>query len=235
MSRSISDKSLANDEPFPPQLAKVFSALRKGKHISIEDGVEFRDLQQHQDRYAAVLDALGYKLVKHHQNFFYLKGGNDLNTKGLRSVALFLLILFQHLEDSKFDDAQRSWEKNLLDRTFVIADLPHFETPARRSLMFSLDLTSENLRERVLRTMYRLGFISFVGQSQFRFRSPVYRFVEVCLNYAEVESESKVLVELVNDSAEQGSTTSTTTNEEEWEDVDDEAMVDEDPDGGSDV
>lgn len=232
MSQSISNKPLANDEPFPPHLAKVFSALRKGKHISIEDGVEFRDLQQHQDRYAAVLDALGYKLVKHHQNFFYLKGGNDLNTKGLRSVALFLLILFQHLEDSKFDDAQRSWEKNLLDRTFVIADLPHFETPARRSLMFSLDLTSENLRERVLRTMYRLGFVSYVGQSQFRFRSPVYRFVEVCLNYAEVESESEV-VELVNDSAALGSITS--TNEVEWEDVDDEAMADEDPDEGSDV
>lgn len=232
MSRTFSIEPMASDEPFPPHLAKVFGALRKGKHISIEDGAEFRDLQQHQDRYAVVLDALGYKLVKHHQNFFFLQGGNDLNTKGLRSVALFLLILFQHLEDSKFDDAQRSWEKSLLDRTFVIADLPHFETPARRSLMFSLDLTSENLRERVLRTMFRLGFISFVGQSQFRFRSPVYRFVEVCLNYAEVENESKV-IDLVNDPADHGSTTSTT--EEEWEDIDDDgATVNEEPNEGSD-
>ena len=102
--------------PFPPQLAKVFSALRKGKHISVEDGLEFRDLTQNQDQYAAILNALGYKLVKHHQNFFYLRGGNDLNTKGLRSVSLFLLILFQHLEDTKFDDPARSWEKHLEKR-----------------------------------------------------------------------------------------------------------------------
>lgn len=224
---------MSESESFPPQLAKVFLALRKGKHISVEDGVEFRDLTQNQDQYTAILGALGYKLVKHHQNFFYLRGGNDLNTKGLRSVSLFLLILFQHLEDTKFDDPQRSWEKHLLERIFRIDDLPHFETVARRSLMYQLDLTPENLREKVLRTMNRLGFITLIGQSQFRFRSPVYRFVEVCLNYADLDLEEPDVVDKATSpgqhaadeatSPEEGSLARSTTEEgdSQWEDVED--------------
>lgn len=238
---------MSDNDSFPPQLAKVFIALRKGKHVSVEDGVEFRDLTQNQDQYTAILGALGYKLVKHHQNFFYLRGGNDLNTKGLRSVSLFLLILFQHLEDTKFDDPQRSWEKHLLERIFRIDDLPHFETVARRSLMYQLDLTPENLREKVLRTMNRLGFITLIGQSQFRFRSPVYRFVEVCLNFADVDLEEPDVVDeatspgqhpadeatspgqqVVDEaSPEEGSLTRSTTEEDDsqWEDVEDDEDV----------
>ena len=183
----------------------------------------------HFDNYEAVFAALGYKLERHHQNFFYFSGGNTLATKGLQSITLFMLILFQHLEDNKFADPDRAWEHTLTNRLFIIDELPHFDTAQRRSLMFSLDVSKDNLRDKVLRTMIRLGIINLVGTKQFQFRAPVYRFVELCLDYATADNlseanlpESDPQVTFV--AAGQDDTSQNEANqgdEEQWEDVED--------------
>ena len=102
-----------------------------------------------------------------------------------------MLILFQHLEDNKFADPDRAWEQTLTNRLFAIDELPHFNTAQRRSQMFSLDISEDNVRDKVLRTMTRLGIIHLVGTKQFQFRAAVYRFVELCLDYATADSLSE--------------------------------------------
>lgn len=214
---------------YPVHLASVFRLLRSGRHLCVEDKVEYRDLQVHFEQYESVFAALGYKLNRHHQNFFYFSGGNTLVTKGLQSITLFMLILFQHLEDNKFADPDRAWEQTLTNRLFTIDELPHFDTAQRRGLMFSLDVSKDNLREKVLRTMTRLGIIHLVGTKQFQFRAPVYRFVELCLDYATAKNLSKPSV---SELEEADSTETTYQNEspqftaipnddEQWEDVED--------------
>lgn len=146
---------------------------------------DYRDLERNEDLYRALLGGLGYELVHHGQGFYYLKGGNYLSTQRLQAITLFVLILFQDLEDKKFQNADRSWERLLLTRTFDVNELPHFQTPQRRSMLFTLGVTAETLAERVLRPMARFGMLEMVGVNNIQFRSPVYRFIDLCMKIAD--------------------------------------------------
>jgi hypothetical protein len=130
---------------------------------------------------------LGYELVHHGQGFYYFKGGNVLATQRLRAITLFMLVLFQDLEDNKSQEGGGSWERNLLSRVFAADALPHFLTSQRRSLLHAVGVTPATLREKVLRPMARYGILEWTGSDRFQFRSPVFRFVDLCLQLAERE------------------------------------------------
>jgi chromosome condensin MukBEF MukE localization factor len=169
----------------PERLAEVFRSLRSGRHICRDDIADYRDLERNEDLYQALLAGLGYELVHHGQGFYYLKGGNTLTTQRLQAITLFMLILFQDLEDKKFQEADRSWERSLLTRTFSVNELPHFQTSQRRSMLYTVGVTADTLQEKVLRSMIRMGMLEMVGPDRFQFRSPVYRFVDVCMRFAD--------------------------------------------------
>lgn len=169
----------------PARLAEVFRSLRSGKHISRDDVADYRDLDRNEEMYRALFSGLGYELVHHGQGFYYFKGSNQLSTQRMQAIALFVLILFQDLEDKKFQDADRAWERKLLLRAFAINELPHFQTTQRRSMLLTVGVTPESLQEKVLRPMARYGMLEMTGPEHFQFRSPIYRFVDVCMKFAE--------------------------------------------------
>jgi hypothetical protein len=199
-------------------MARAFRDLRTGRHLCVDDGETYQDIRRHEDQYVAILHAMGYRLTHHPQNFYYISGGNQLNSKGVKAITLFLLVLFQHLEDNKFDSDDRSWQRDLANRTFKIAELPHFATSASRMLMRNLDITEENLREKVLRLMSRLGILELLPGDMFAFRAPVYRFVDLCVDYAERPSEATSDETLEADSED---------GEGTWEDVTDDLDFDD--------
>jgi chromosome condensin MukBEF MukE localization factor len=171
----------------PARLAVVFRSLRNGEHICRDDLAEYHDLERNEELYRALFLGLGYELVHHGQGFYYFKGDNSLSSLRLQAISLFVLILFQDLEDKKFQESDGAWERRLLTRTFAVSELPHFQTPQRRSLMFRIGVTPDTLHEKVLRPLIRYGMVEMVGTDQFRFRSPVYRFVDVCMQFAEAD------------------------------------------------
>ena len=125
----------------PKQLAQVFRLLRQGKHVCRDDGAVFRDLERHEGRYRVVFQALGYQLIRHDRGFYYFQGDNTLPTVRLQAVTLFVLILFQELEEKKFQEPDRAWEKLLTSRIFHVDELPHFATARRRDLMQSVGVS----------------------------------------------------------------------------------------------
>lgn len=169
----------------PARLAEVFRALKSGKHICRDDFADFRDVERNEDLYRTLFEGLGYELIHHGQGFYYFKGGNQLSTLRLQAMALFVFILFQDLEDRKFQDAERMWERKLLTRSFKVVELPHFQTSQRRSLLLSLGVTPETLHEKVMKPMARYGMLEMTGNDHFQFRSPIYRFIDLCLAVAE--------------------------------------------------
>lgn len=173
----------------PANLAGVFRSLRNGRHICRDDGAPYLDLDRNEEQYEAVFRALGYKLVHHAQAFYYFEGRNRLSTQRLQAITLFVLILFQHLEENKFQEADRAWIRTLLGRIFRIAELPHFQTAQRRSLLFNAKVTPETLHEVVLKPMSRFGMLELIGADQFQFRAPIYRFVDLCLAMGEQETK----------------------------------------------
>lgn len=172
-------------EALPSKLAETFRLLRTGRHVCVEDGPSYRIVEQEEDRYRTVLGALGYELLHHAQGFYYLKGGRSFSTRGLQSVTLFVFLLFQHLEDNKQGEPDHAWIRSLTTKRFVIDELPHFGTVQHRTMMANLDLTPMTLHPRVLRVLEHLGMLEFLDDRSFRFRSPIYRFVDLCMAYAE--------------------------------------------------
>ena len=163
----------------------MFRSLRSGKHISRDDVADYRDIDRNEELYRALFAGLGYELAHHGQGFYYFKGANQLSTQRMQAITLFVLILFQDLEDKKFQEADRAWERKLLLQTFGINELPHFQTAQRRSMLLTVGVTPETLQEKVLRPMARYGMLEMVGPDHFQFRSPIYRFVDACMKIAD--------------------------------------------------
>ena len=171
---------------YPPRLEEAFRLLRNGRHICRDDVHVFRDLKQNQEMYAQLFSALGFELCYHNRDFFYFKGSNRFRTKGLEQATLFVLILFQHLEDTKFQsDNRRQWQSTLLSQPFKINELPHFKTNARRKMMQDAGVSKDNFRKQVIDTLKRLGMIEMLAPDIFQFRSPVYRFIDMCVEFSE--------------------------------------------------
>jgi|GEM_PF-683034 len=168
----------------PERLASVFRALRNGRHISRNDGLDFLDLERHTALYEHLLFGLGYTLRSHNQGFFYLEGTGALRSDRMRKALLFLLILFQDLEEGKLKREDRAWEKSLLRTTFKLSELPHFQTPQRRSLMAQVDVDESKVSD-LLGSLKQLGVVRLLSDEQFGFLPPVYRFIDLCMRYAD--------------------------------------------------
>lgn len=180
-----SDRPKLRSEALPHKLAEVFRLLRKGRHICVEDGPNYRIVEQEEDRYRTVLDALGYELIHHAQGFYYIKGGKTFSSRGLQSITIFVFLLFQYLEDNKQGEPDHTWLRSLTTKRFLIDELPHFGTQQHRAMMANLELTRATLHQRVLRVLDQLGMLEFIDDRSFRFRSPIYRFVDLCMAYSE--------------------------------------------------
>ena len=176
-------------EALPKRLAEVFRLLRTGHHICVEDGAVYRDLENDEERYELVLAGLGYELVHHAQGFYYLKGGPALTSKRLQAITFFLLVLFQDLEEHKIQDNPRGWVQTLTNRVFDIDKLPHFGTTQLREKMTRLGIEKDTLRSQVLGPLKSLGIVSMRDDGRFRFRPPVYRFVDLTLEFADQDWE----------------------------------------------
>jgi hypothetical protein len=173
--------------PLPARLASVFRSLRRGRHLSRGDGADFFDLDRNQAEYERLLAGLGYVLRRHPQGFYYLEGPGAMRAERVRSAVVFLLIMFQDLEERKFQSGDRSWEKTLLTRAFRVAELPHFHTAQRRAMMSAVDVGEAELG-RVLALLERLGVARLLPEGQFEFLPPVHRFIDLCVKYAADET-----------------------------------------------
>ena len=172
-------------EGLPERLGALFRSLRNGRHICRDDVLDFRELKGNEDALRTLFKSLGYDLVRHMgHGFFYFKGDSHASSVRMQAITLFMLILFQDLEDKKFQSPDRAWERTLLSRTFHVSELPHFATGRRRTAMGTVDVTADNLSVKILGPLGRMGMIETVGADQFRFRSPAFRFVDLCMQYA---------------------------------------------------
>lgn len=183
----------------PERLSSVFRAMRNGRHISRTDGSDFLDLERRTPLYEHLLRGLGYILKHHNQGFFYLEGAGAVRSERMRAALLFLLVLFQDLEERKFQRQDRAWERSLLRTTFKVAELPHFQTAQRRILMAAIEIDESKVPQ-VLGSLERLGVVRLLPEDQFGFLPPVYRFIDLCMRYAEdpnwkAATEPAVIVE----------------------------------------
>jgi chromosome condensin MukBEF MukE localization factor len=154
-----------------PHLSQVFDELRKGRHLCVEDGELYHSLQKDYDSFRGLFHSLGFDLVRHPRDFFYFR--SDLAfTPIARRVAVFMFILIEHLANEV-----ASVEEALTSGYIFIDSLPHQASNRYRRYMDEAGITVD----KCINTLARLGFVEYQGGRKFRFRSPVYRFVDLCL------------------------------------------------------
>lgn len=169
-----------------PQLAEVFEALRRGRHICANDGELYHALKQHSEDYRQLFEKLGFKLVQHARDFFHFADSSNFTETASR-MALFIFILVEHLADHGM-----TVEEAIMTSRFDYATLPHLKSERYQTYMREAGATTNEELIAIVRTMERYGFTRRLGADTFAFNVPVYRFLDLCMNMAEqAEKETK--------------------------------------------
>ena len=159
-----------------PLLQAIFTDLRKGRHICLEDGPLYEALAANHDRYQSLFAALGLNLVCHGRGFFYLDDESAPRTA--QRMILFTAILVETLDDQGV---------NLdLDLTKVAINpdkLPHLQHEKYAKVMAEVDVASEEALLKVLDTLKRYGLAEPGKDGLWHFRTAAYRLLDI-LNLA---------------------------------------------------
>lgn len=167
-----------------PELAAIFHALRRGRHISSADGGIFTHLCNHYEAYRNLLDELGFTLKRHPREFFYLEDSSHF-TDIAGKMALFVFIMVENIADRGLPV-----EDSLMTGSFAIADLPHFSSDRYRSLMREADVATPEQLANVISSLERHGFIRNLPDEKFAFLTPAYRFLDICMHYSAMSKDT---------------------------------------------
>lgn len=169
---------MTSDATKLPLLRELFRRLARGRHLCVDDGELFWALDNAFDEYQQLFLALGFVLKRHARDFFYFEG--DGVSEIAQRMAVFLFILIE-----KIGDEGRPVTDALLGAEWTISRLPHFSTERYRKYMERLDVPDEARLRAVLQSLERYGFVQITGPDSFRFRTPIYRFLDLCVALGE--------------------------------------------------
>lgn len=159
-----------------PLLETIFTDLRKGRHLCLEDGPPYEALAADPDRYQALFAALGLNLVFHNRGFFYLD--DETAPRTAQRMVLFTAILVEAL-----DDQGVNLDLDLVTVPIVPAQLPHLQHDKYARVMAEVDVSSEEALLKVLEAMKRYGLAEPLKDGTWRFRTSAYRLLDI-LNMA---------------------------------------------------
>ena len=172
-----------------PNMDGIFEALRRGKHVSVRDGDLFHDLKKHELLYEALFAKLGFQMVHHSRDFFYFFDASNFTDLSER-MAVFMFILVEHLADKG-----ESVEDTVLTHRFVYKELPHLQGERYQTYMREAGVTTAEDLAGVVRTMERFGFAKRLDEETFSFETPIYRFLDLCMELAAKAGEKDVAAE----------------------------------------
>ncbi|MEJ2033641.1 MAG: hypothetical protein P8Y63_11505 [Deltaproteobacteria bacterium] len=177
---------MSETSPFAlPLLSEIFDALRRGQHLCAEDGKPFWALRDNLDAYQDLFRHLGFRLEAHPRDFFYLRGNDNLSPQATR-MALFVFILIESLADQGEPVVD-----TLMTQAFAIPELPHLNGARYRAYLKEAGASSEDDLRGIIRQLERFGFAKRLDDETFRFRTPAYRFFDLCIEILNREDASK--------------------------------------------
>lgn len=169
-------------------LPELFDKLRSGRHLSADDGPLYLALRADFAAYRALFEAIGFDLVEHERGFYFFRSTEDLG-KEATQLAVFFFVLLEAWGDAG---------KDLHAATFdpaghAVSDLPHMTLDSWRRCMAEAGVSTDEELGKLVQRMDRLGFTAWLSGDRFRFRSPAWRFFDLCAEVlAEAESPPRV-------------------------------------------
>ena len=92
-------------------------------------------------------------------------------------MAVFVFILIESLSDQGEPVVD-----TLMTRTFSVPDLPHFKSARYRAYLKEASATSDDDLRKIVGHLERFGFVQRQTDDSFSFRTPAYRFFDVCID-----------------------------------------------------
>jgi hypothetical protein len=157
-----------------PGLQEIFEALRQGRHICQTDGAIYYNLKENHKAFTALFAQLGFELKKHRRDFYYFHSSNSMSGQS-EKMAVFMFILIEHIADKGYNI-----ESTLMNQQFAYNQLPHLKNARYKSIMSQLDVLDEDGLISIVTSMDRTGFAERINDSSFAFKSPIYRFLDIC-------------------------------------------------------
>ncbi len=165
-----------------PKLDDIYELLRKGRHITRQESEVFHHLEQHEQAYRELFSQLGYELTRHEKDFFYFQKSEHLSNYG-RKFAAFVFVIIDY-----YADRGRFPEDLLTQETFKIDEKPFVNHEKRRYRdvleKAGIDFDEPRPFDRLLSDLERFGFVERDGVYHFRFRKPIYRFLDLAEDIA---------------------------------------------------
>lgn len=182
---------MTETSPFAlPHLSEIFDVLRRGRHLCAADGKLYRALRENLDAYQDLFHHLGFRLQVHGRDFYYFRGKGSLSLQASR-MAVFVFILIEALSDQGEPVVD-----TLMTRTFSVPDLPHLKGARYRAYLKEAGVLSEDDLRGILRQLERFGFIQRHTDETFSFRTPAYRFFDICVEILD-RDEARITEEQV--------------------------------------
>lgn len=156
-------------------LADLFDRLRSGRHVCADDGPPYLALRADYAMHRDLFGALGFRLVEHERGFYYFQSDAELG-KEATELAVFFFVLVE-----AWGDAGRDIERTAFDPGgHQVAELPHLTRESWRRCMAEAGVPDSDALADTVRKLDRYGFAERLDDFRFRFRTPAWRFLDLC-------------------------------------------------------
>jgi chromosome condensin MukBEF MukE localization factor len=164
-----------------PNLKEVFKRLRSGFHICEDDRPMYSNLRAHYAAFRELFAALDFDLLQHERGFFYFQSEGELRREA-SMMAVFFFVLVEAWADAGVDIEERVFAPE----GHGISNLPHFTRESWKQSLEEVGVADERELLLTVKRLGRYGFVEFIHEEEerFRFRTPTWRFLDMCLDVA---------------------------------------------------
>jgi Condensin complex protein MksE len=189
----------------PDSIRKILNKLvLKGIYISAENERElYNDILRNEEDIRKFLDIFDHKLVVHKKDFIYAEASRNRQLlRGHKELIIFLAVFFERYQKIN-SSIQAPWYEEIIISTQTLSDINLFSTETAQNRLLSVDLNDDwDIFSKVLKPaagqflvqinqadLIHTDNIEAAQKVEFKFNTPVYRFIDMFTELAELFNE----------------------------------------------
>lgn len=199
------------DLSLPGNIRSIWNKLiLDGIYISAENERElYNDILRNEADIRKFLDIFDHKLIIHNKDFIYAESSKSKRIlRGHEQLIVFLAVFFEKYQKI-YSSPKNPWYNEIIISTQTLSSMNLYSTETAEKRLVSVDLNNEwDIFSKVLKPatdqflihinrvdIFHIDTIEKAKVVNFKFNTPVYRFIDMFSELAEISSE-----ELSNDS-----------------------------------
>ena len=189
----------------PNSIRQIWNKLvLRGIYISAENERDlYNDILRNEEDIRKFLDIFEHKLVIHNKDFIYVEASrNKQLLRGHRELIVFLAVFFERYQ-KLYSSVQVPWYEEIIISTQTLLEMNLYSTETAENRLLSVGLNDDlDIFNTVLKTAAS-QFLVQISQSdlkntdslesaqkvEFKFNTPVYRFIDMFTELAELFNE----------------------------------------------